>query len=126
MWWGRTRGRTRTIAWAVAYALVVQLILASALAASLPLAAAGDFAAICGPGTADHAGDDDYSGRVKAVVHCPLCLLRADSAILPPPVLLPRLARLAEAVVFPAPAGSAARGVTARVSHHPRGPPTRG
>ncbi|OYX00645.1 MAG: hypothetical protein B7Z15_20190, partial [Rhizobiales bacterium 32-66-8] len=72
----------------------------------------------------DNSPEDDYSGRVKAVVHCPLCVLRADIAILPPPIELPRIARMAEPVRFAGAYSPALRGVPVRVCHHPRAPPT--
>ncbi|WP_127091611.1 hypothetical protein [Aquabacter cavernae] len=111
------------VAWAIAYALVFQLVLTSTLIASQTAATGADPAQICFgalPDASEHGGADDTAQKA---VHCPLCLPRADAAILPIPPAIADIQRRQMVVELRGPEGISASPLNVQRKCLPRGPP---
>ena len=124
------RGRKWGVGWiaafAAAYALVFQLVLTSALMASVALAGADAATPFCHSDASSNAQSDDGGTPSKSIVHCPLCLSRADMVALPPPVMAVVIDRTAIELHFQAVLRSSLQGQPLALSFQPRAPPALG
>lgn len=110
------RSVQRTVAFAAAYALVLQVLLMSALGAAAVGQASTAFATPLCVGSGTDAPE-------KATPHCPLCLGRVDVAILPPPVQMPHLDRVAIELRYRVEVRDSLRVALPRSPQQPRAPP---
>lgn len=117
----RVRSVGRFAALAAAYAFVLQLMLASSLLAGLSPATADPLHELCF-GASSAPSDPAGSGKAKPVLHCPICVSRADAVLLPaePPALAQRIAvNVPTAPATP----DAAIAIEVATSHRARAPP---
>lgn len=117
---GRLADIGRIAAFAAAYALVLQLVLMSALAASVPAAQLSGLTRFCIGG--DTSPSSDQNDHIRS--HCPLCVLRVDAALPPPPAPAPIIDRIAVEFHFRAVLRSSLRLFEPRSACQPRAPPT--
>ncbi|PNG25871.1 hypothetical protein CR492_11085 [Methylocella silvestris] len=103
-----------------AYALVLQLVLTSALAAGIPATEPSGLGRLCLSGNSSTSGNE--SDHIKS--HCPLCVLRLDSASLPPPTPALIIDRIAVECHFRAVLRASLRIFEPRSACQPRAPPT--
>ncbi|WP_253713397.1 hypothetical protein [Bradyrhizobium sp. WD16] len=117
----RARSVGRVAALAAAYAFVLQLMLASSLLAGLSPTTADALHDLCF-GASSAPSDPAGSGKAKPVLHCPLCVSRADAVLSPAePPALPQ--RIAVNVPSLPPTPDAAIAIEAATGHRARAPP---
>ncbi|MFG1477427.1 DUF2946 family protein [Xanthobacter sp. V4C-4] len=113
------------VAWTAAYALVLQIVLVSALSAGMARGPSNLPSPLC-LNSATTSADDAGPPADDASPHCPLCLSRADPAVLPPPVPTPEIDRIAIELRHRAIVRDGLRIATQRRPSQPRAPPALG